>query len=71
MAAYWPILAYFKTVETNSRGMLYFYYLVWLKGMSSFSDLYRRIVDKDTFKTQLLSFLDEVIRCELTLVDIN
>ena len=34
-----PVLAYFGTVETNSRGMLHLHCLVWLKGMSSFSDL--------------------------------
>lgn len=66
-----PVPAYFGTVETNGRGMLHLHYLVWLKGMSSFSDLYRKIVDEDGFKTRLLSFLYQIIRCELTLVDTN
>ena len=39
--------------------------------MSSFSDLQRKIVDKNEFKTRLLSFLDQVIRCKLTPVDTN
>ena len=51
--------------------MLHLHCLVWLKGMSSFFDLQRRHIDKDEFKTQLLSFLDQVIRCELTSVDTN
>ena len=51
--------------------MLDLHYLVWLKEMSSFSDLHRKIVDEDEFKIQLLSFLDQVIKYELTVVDIN
>lgn len=51
--------------------MLHLYCLVWLKGMSSFFDLRRKIVEKDKFKAWLLSFLDQVIRCELTLMDTN
>lgn len=39
--------------------------------MFSFSDLHKRIVDEDRFKIQLLSFLDQVIRYELTSVDTN
>ncbi len=66
-----PVLTYFGTVETNGRGMLHLHCLVWLKGMSSFSDLRRKIVDKNGFKARLFSFLDQVIRCELTLVDID
>ena len=65
------VLVYFRTIETNSRGMLHLHYLVWLKEMSSFFDFHKRIIDKDRFKTCLLSFLDQVIRCELILVDIN
>ncbi len=37
--------------------------------MSSFSDLQRKFVDEDGFKAWLFSFLDRVIRCELTPVD--
>ncbi len=66
-----PVSAYFRTVETNGRSMLHLYYLVWLKGMSSFSDLHKKIAGEDQFKTRLLSFLDQVIRCELTPVDTN
>lgn len=64
-----PISTYFGMVETNGRGILHLHCLVWFKGMSSFSDLRRKIVDEDGFKAWLLSFLDQVIRCELTLVD--
>ncbi len=64
-----PVSTYFGTVETNGRGMLHLHCLVWLKGMSSFSDLRRKIVDEDGFKAWLLSFLDQVIRCELTPVN--
>ncbi len=39
--------------------------------MSSFSDLCRKIADEDRFKIRLLSFLDQVIRFELTPVDTN
>ncbi len=49
--------------------MLHLHCLVWLKGMSSFSDLRKKIVDEDRFKARRLSFLDQVIRCELTPVD--
>ncbi len=66
-----PISAYFGTVEINGRGMLYLHCLVWLKEMSSFSDLRKKIAGEDQFKTRLLSFLDRVIRCELTPVDTN
>lgn len=51
--------------------MLHLHYLVWLKGLSSFSDLQKRIIDKNRFKTRLLSFLDQVIKGKLTLVDTN
>ncbi len=63
------VLTYFETVETNGQGMLHLHCLVWLKRMSSFSDLQRKIVDGDGFKARLLSFLNQVIRCELTPVD--
>ncbi len=39
--------------------------------MSSFSDLYKKIVGENKFKTRLLLFLDQVIRYELILVDTN
>ncbi len=64
-----PVSTYFGTVETNGRGILHLHCLVWLKGMPSFSDLRRKIVDEDGFKAQLLFFLDQVIRCKLTPVD--
>ncbi len=66
-----PVSAYFGPVETNSRGMLHLYCLVLLKEISSFSDLCKKIAGEDQFKTRLLSFLDQVIRCELTPVDTN
>ena len=66
-----PVSVYFGTIETNGWGMLYLYCLIWLKKMSSFFDFCRKIANKDGFKTKLLSFLDQVIRCKLTLVDIN
>lgn len=65
------VSAYFGIVETNGRGILYFYCLVWLKRMSSSFNLHKRIVDEDGFKTWLLSSLDQVIRCKLTPVDTN
>lgn len=39
--------------------------------MSSFSDLHKKIVDENKFKIQILSFLNQIIRYELTPVDIN
>lgn len=39
--------------------------------MSCFSDLYKKIADKDKFKTWLLSFLDQIIKCESIPIDIN
>ncbi len=39
--------------------------------MSSFSDLCNKIAGEDKFKTQIVLFFDQVIRCELTLVDTN
>ncbi len=66
-----PVSAYFGTVESNGRGMLHLHCLVWLKGLSSFSNLCRKIADEDGFKIRLLSFLNQVIRCELTPVDTN
>lgn len=66
-----PVSAYFKTVKINSRDMLHLYCLVFHKTMSSFSDLSKRIVDEDGFKIRLLSFLDQVISCEMTPVDTN
>ena len=65
------ISAYFGTIETNGRGMLHLHCLVWLKRISSFFNLQRKVVDEDGFKIRLLSFLDQVIRCELIFVDIN
>ncbi len=62
---------YFRTVETNGWSILYLHCLVWLKERSSFSDLCRNIADKDRFKTRLLLFLDQVIRCKLTPMDTN
>ncbi len=66
-----PVSAYFGTVETNGRGMLHLHCLVWLKRMASFSDLCRKIADKDGFKIRLLSFLDQVIRYKLIPIDTN
>ncbi len=51
--------------------MLHLYCLVWLKKMSSFSGLCRNIANEDECKIRLLSFLDQVIRCELTPMDTN
>ncbi len=65
------VLAYFGIVETNGRSMLYLHCLVWLKGISSFSDLCRKIADEDGFKIRLLLFVDQVIRYKLTPVDTN
>ena len=45
------ISAYFGTIETNGQGILYPYYLVWYKEISSFSDLCKKIADKTRFKT--------------------
>lgn len=39
--------------------------------MSCVSDFYRKIADKDWFKTGLLSFFDQVIKYKLTFMDIN
>lgn len=39
--------------------------------MSSFSNLHKRIIDKNEFKIRLLSFLNQVIRYKLTLEDTN
>ncbi len=39
--------------------------------MSSFSDLCKKIAGEDEFKTQLFSFLDQVIWYELTPIDTN
>lgn len=66
-----PISSYFETVATNSQAMLHLNCLVWLKKMSSFFDLNEKIVDKHKFKTRLLLFLDQVIRCKLTPIDMN
>lgn len=52
------VLAYFGTIKINGQGILYLHYLEWLKEISNFFDLHRRIVDEDRFKTQILSFLD-------------
>lgn len=45
--------------------MLYVHCLVWHKEISSFS------IDEDEFKAWLFSFLNQVIRWELTLLDTN
>lgn len=39
--------------------------------MSSFSDLHRKIANEDRFNTQLLTFLDKIIKCNFTPVDTN
>lgn len=39
--------------------------------ISSFSDLCKKIADEDRFKTRLLLFLDQVIRCKLIPMDTN
>ncbi len=51
--------------------MLHLHCLAWLKEMSRFSDLCKKIASEDEFKIQLLSFLDQVIKCELTPIDTN
>ena len=51
--------------------MLHFYHLLWLNRISSFSGFHGKIVDKNTFKTQLLSFLDQVIKCKLIPINTN
>lgn len=51
--------------------MLYLYCLIWFKKILSFFDLWKKIVDKNEFKTWLISFLGQVIKCELILVDID
>ena len=45
-----PVLTYFGTVETNSRGMLHLYYLVLLKRMFGFVDFRKRIVEEKSFQ---------------------
>ena len=64
-----PVSAYFRTIEINGWGMHNFHCLVWLKEMSSFFDLRKKIAGEDQFKSQLFLFLDKVIRFELTHVD--
>lgn len=66
-----PVSAYFGTIETNGWRMLHFHCLVCLKRIFSFSNLHKKIIDKDKFKTRLLLFLDQIIKCELTLVNTN
>lgn len=65
------VSAYFETVKTNGWGILYFQYLLWLKNVSCFSDLCKKIAGEDRFLTRLLSFFDQVIRWKLILEDIN
>lgn len=60
------ISAYFDIIKTNSWDILYFYCFMWLKKLSSLSDLCEKIADEDVFNTQLFSFLDQVINYELT-----
>lgn len=39
--------------------------------MSSFFDLYKKIAGEDKLKIQLLSFLDQIIRCKSTPINTN
>ncbi len=65
------MISYNKAKDHHSWGMLYLYYLVLLKEMSSLSDFCKKIANKDRFKIWLLAFSDQVIRYEWTSVDIN
>lgn len=65
------VSAYFGTVKTNGRGILHLHCLIWLTKMFSLFDLPRIIIDENRFKTQLLLFLNQVIRHELTFIVTN
>ncbi len=58
-----PILNYFGIVETNGRGILHLYCLVWLKSMLHLATLQTQLQNNDEFRQKLLLFLEYIIKC--------
>lgn len=53
----------FVTVETNGRGILYLYYLVWLRDISYLVRLCFQIQDNNEFCEKFPLFLEYIIKC--------
>lgn len=60
------MFTYFGTVETNRKGMLHFYYLVWLKKMAYLSNFWQKICSDFNYLNRLLYFLDYICTTSLS-----
>jgi hypothetical protein len=52
---------YYRVVETNSRGMLYLYAIVWLRGNLAFSTLRSRVLSDPVFANSVIRYLEKII----------
>ncbi len=56
------VSAYYGCVEEQSRGSLHLHILVWLQGYKSPSDLKDKMAFDDSFKKDMLKYLEDVIK---------
>lgn len=52
---------HYGVVETNGRGMLYMYTLVWLRGNLAFANLRIRLLSDSEFAARMISYLEATI----------
>ncbi|KAJ6579753.1 hypothetical protein B0H10DRAFT_1637725, partial [Mycena sp. CBHHK59/15] len=57
--------AYYGMVEAQGRGTLHCHMLVWIAGNPSPQDLRDRMTANPTFKTDVFTWLESIISCEL------
>jgi hypothetical protein len=56
---------YFGVVESNGRGMLYLYTLVWVRGNLDFIRLRDRILADGDFAHRMIAFLEAIVKHSL------
>lgn len=57
--------AYYGTVEAQGRGTLHCHLLIWLDGNPNPQLLRNRMVDDPMFRSDVFSWLEDIIKCEL------
>lgn len=55
------VLNHYRVVETNGRGMLHLYAMVWLRGNLAFSTLRSRVLSDSEFAARVIRYLENII----------
>jgi hypothetical protein len=61
-----PLSAYYGMVEAQNRGTLHIHLLLWIKGAPHPDTLYDKLVTDTTFQTKLFTYLETIIKPDLT-----